>query len=117
MYPFGNFAGRFAANLTDESSKINLNRFRLGLQDAQKLRVQLLHLFAAKKYDLFFERPRSDGSRVTRSEQIAAFEDWVDRDSNVAGAGSTSEDSKYRYQEKGYFTKNSSHNFTRTSFW
>lgn len=110
LYNFGDFTGRFSAKLSDESSKINLNRFRLSYADAQKLRVQLMHLFAAKKYDKLFENPRADGTRVTRAEQIAAFEDWVDRDNNVAGASGSDEDSKYRYQEKGYFSKN--HYFT-----
>ncbi len=106
LYPFGDFEGTCRAQLEDESAKINLNRFA-NLQDAIVLRRQLASLFAQKKYDFFFEKPRATGVRVTRKEQIAAFEDWVDSNTQVAGEMATSEDSKYKYEEKGYRTKNS----------
>ena len=106
LYPFGDFEGNCKATLEDESSKINLNRFA-NLQDAVVLRRQLMSLFIQKKYDPLFENPRATGVRVTRKEQIAAIEDWVDANTQVAGESATSEDAKYRYQERGYRTKNS----------
>ncbi len=105
LYPFGEFSGRFSATLTDESSKINLNHFDQ-YSDAQKLALELTNLFAPKKYDPLFERTRENGSAITRKEQIAAFADWRDRNNIVFGESGTTEDSKYRYSEKGYFSKN-----------
>lgn len=106
LYAFGGFKGGCRANLEDESAKINLNRFA-NYQDAIKLRVMLLNLFAPRKYDPLFERTQANGDAITRQQQVAAFEDWVDSNQQVAGESGSSEDSKYRYSERGYQTKNS----------
>ena len=105
LYPFGDFLGRFSANLEDESAKINLNRF-FDMQDGQALKVQLMALFAPERYNPLFEMRRADGNFVTREEQIAAIQDWVDANNNVEGQSASDEDSKYRYPEKGYHSKN-----------
>jgi hypothetical protein len=68
---------------------------------------QLENLFAPEKYNPIFERTHPHGNNVSRREQIAAIQDWVDLDNQVAGETGTSEDSKYRYEERGYMTKNS----------
>lgn len=106
MYNFGDFKGGCRASLEDESSKINLNRFA-NYQDAAMLRQQLANLFAPTKYDPLFERTHAHGEAVSRQTQIAALEDWVDSNDQVAGETGSSENSKYRYSEKGYITKNS----------
>jgi len=106
LYPFGDFQGNCKATMADESAKINLNKATT-LKDAQELTRQLTNLFANKKYDPLFENARADGTHVTRTDQVAAFIDWVDSNTQVANEPGTSEDSKYRYQEKGYINKNS----------
>ncbi|MCB9638039.1 MAG: general secretion pathway protein GspK [Myxococcales bacterium] len=106
LYPFGDFSGRFSASLTDESAKINLNHF-YNAREAAVLRKQLEAIFAPPRYNPLFENPRADGTRITRQEQISAIQDWIDPDNRVAGEASNSEDTKYRYDEKGYYTKNS----------
>jgi len=106
LYPFGDFMGSCKATFEDESAKINLNRFA-NYQDAKVLRQQLWNLFSPKKYDPMFERRRANDQYVTRKDQIAAFEDWVDSNKHVTGEVGTSEDSKYRYSDRGYITKNS----------
>lgn len=106
IYEFGQFKGGCKAQLEDESAKINLNRFA-NYQDAQMLRQQLANLFAPRRYDPIFERTGPSGDAVTRQEQIGAFQDWVDSNNQVAGEAGSSEDSKYRYSERGYMTKNS----------
>ncbi len=106
LYPFGDFSGRFSATLTDESAKINLNHF-YSAREALVLRKQLEAIFAPPRYNPLFENPRADGTRITRQEQISAIQDWIDPDNRVAGEDSNTEDSKYRYDEKGYYTKNS----------
>lgn len=106
LYPFGEFQGNCKAQLSDESAKINLNRFA-NYNDATVLTRHLANLFASKRYDPLFEKPRADGTQLTRQEQVSAIQDWVDSNTQVAGETGTSEDSKYRYQEKGYINKNS----------
>jgi general secretion pathway protein K len=106
LYPFGDFNGRFSAKLEDESAKINLNHFH-NLNDAKILRRQLEAIFLPPRYNPLFENPRQDGTRITRLEQISALQDWIDPDNQVAGEGGTSEDGKYKYDERGYYTKNS----------
>lgn len=106
LYPFGDFKGNCRSKLSDESSKINLNRFS-NAREAQRLFMHLSNLFAARKYDPLFENPRADGRHVTRKEQVAAFQDWVDINNQVAGENGNSEDSKYNYKDQGYITKNS----------
>ncbi|TNE50550.1 MAG: hypothetical protein EP343_07635 [Deltaproteobacteria bacterium] len=106
LYAFGDFKGGCSATLEDESAKINLNRFA-NYQDAIKLRAMLANLFAPRRYDPLFERTQANGDAINRQEQIAAFEDWVDSNQQVAGEGGSSEDGKYKYSERGYRTKNS----------
>ena len=104
LYPFGEFQGRFGAKIEDESSKINLNRFE-NYGEGVALKQQLFALFAPEKYNPIFERTLKDGSNMTRMDMISVIADWVDRNRKVEHEPSNTEDSKYRYPEHGYTTK------------
>jgi len=105
LYPFGQFRGRFSAVLQDESAKINLNKART-YQDQKALATKLAGLFMPRKYDPLFERTRENGGKISRADYVRALIDWVDSN-NMVYKGADSEDSKYRYPENGYHSKNS----------
>ncbi|NOZ88144.1 MAG: general secretion pathway protein GspK [Deltaproteobacteria bacterium] len=102
---FGDFKGRFFANVEDEDGKINVNMAQFKTQQKQ-FRELMLMLMAPAKYNFLFEHPDKDGNFTDREELIASIVDWVDPDDERSGPEGGHEDSRYSTLDDPYASKN-----------
>lgn len=80
QHAFGSFEGGFHARVTDENSRINVQRLN-GLQGAAYITlVQLRAMMSDPKYDFIFNEEDANRDRVSRDDVIIAMKDWVDLD-------------------------------------
>lgn len=108
----GDETGDYHVSVMPEAGRVNLNKFSAGAK--QKDIYELCMLFASPKYDDLFNARVSDGTKLSRMDQIAAMIDWVDADSEktfinnecILEESSGDESSLYVDQRKKYKVKN-----------
>ncbi len=100
-----NFDGEFNVEISDETSKFNLNLFRDRFKKAA-LKYQLLSLLNQPEYKTFFESERENDTVIPPEEVVAAIEDWVDYNEERSGLTGGSEDERYAFLKHKYLNKN-----------
>ncbi len=101
-----NFDGDFNAEITDETSKFNLNLLRGSKARIGKYQYQLTTLFSQPEYLTFFESERENDTVIPPEEVVASITDWVDKDDERSGINGGSEDERYSYLKHKYHNKN-----------
>jgi general secretion pathway protein K len=103
--------GTFDLKVGFEDGKLNLNCAG-GLDQAtdtpqkKALGTVLLALFSAERYRPLFERPNSEGLRVTAAELATGLVDWVDVDEALFMSGGGAEDYQYDNRRDKYTARN-----------
>jgi general secretion pathway protein K len=115
--PFGTFDGSFHATISDEESKINVNKLNnpgsLGAIAGQQLAL----LWQDQKWDFLFDEDTSWKERMPREDYLIHVKDWLDEDPtesvlNVAspaemfGPGFGDEGAPYSRYDPTYEPKN-----------
>lgn len=78
---FGEFTGRFSAQITDEDQKINVQRLHYATGGAPfATYVQLMAMMNDPKFDFIFDGGNRHQDRVERNDVILAIKDWIDPD-------------------------------------
>ena len=80
QHAFGGFDGSFHANITDENSRINVQRLNGTGASAYTTLVQLRAMMSDPKYDFIFNEEDANHDRVSRDDVIIAMRDWEDLD-------------------------------------
>jgi len=89
--------GTFMAEITDESSRLNLNDIKFSANSPNGVYVVLVNLLSTPRFNKFF--------RYKSREEVAnRIVDWVDQNSQIAGLGGGIEDRDY--YEHDYQAKN-----------
>jgi general secretion pathway protein K len=80
LQPFGSFEGSFHATITDEESKINVNKLNnpgsLGAIAGQQLAL----LWQDPRWDFLFNEDTSWKERFAREDYLVHIKDWLDED-------------------------------------
>lgn len=77
---FGSYEGSFSASITDEESKLNLNRLNNPGEAGQIAAQQLMLLWEDPRWDFLFNETTSHGEKYTREELMLHIRDWIDED-------------------------------------
>lgn len=77
---FGNFAGAFSATITDEESKLNVNKLNNPGSLGSIAGQQLALLWQDPRWDFLFNEDNSWRERFSREEMLIHFKDYVDED-------------------------------------
>lgn len=80
QHAFGSFDGGFHARVTDENSRINVQRLNGLSSGPYTTLVQLRAMMSDPKYDFIFNEEDANRDRVSRDDVIIAMKDWVDLD-------------------------------------
>ncbi len=121
---FGDFEGRFFAQIDDESAKININSLDGLPSVSAPVTAQLLALIGQPRYKTMFEAPDADDQYNTPADVAISIHDWIDADNSmdtinpnaviaepfsqtsVFLPGTSSEDSRYDMLSDPYRNKN-----------
>ncbi len=110
--------GRFAVDIVDEDSKVNVNVAARGdLITENRLALQLLALMGGDQYSPMFEQRDRDDNFTDRAAVCGAIIDWADADENMNQCDPRSatpvtqaaEDASYQLLKKPYFRKNAAY--------
>jgi general secretion pathway protein K len=80
QHTFGASDGSFHARITDENSRINVQRLNGLSGAAYTTLVQLRAMMSDPKYDFIFNEEDANRDRVSRDDVIIAMKDWADLD-------------------------------------
>lgn len=80
LMSFGSYEGGFSASITDEESKINLNRLNNPGATGRVAAQQLMMLWNDPRWDFLFNETTSHGEKYTREELLLHLRDWIDED-------------------------------------
>jgi general secretion pathway protein K len=80
QHAFGSSEGSFHARITDENSRINVQRLNGLSGAAYTTLVQLRAMMSDPKYDFIFNEEDANRDRVSRDDVIIAMKDWADLD-------------------------------------
>lgn len=114
---FGSFTGCFDTVISDEEERINLNKLDAPQGTSMPLLLMLISTLGDKKYEFLFEKEDSNRVKLTPTEVITNFRDWVDEDEtgstlNLSGTGDpflkgfSDENGGYVKYEPAYRAKN-----------
>jgi general secretion pathway protein K len=110
--------GKFAVDIVDEDSKLNVNVAARGdLITENRLALQLLTLMGGDQYSPMFEQRDRDDNFSDRAAICGAIIDWADPDENMNQCDPRSatpmtqaaEDASYQLLKKPYFRKNAAY--------
>lgn len=106
---FGDFAGGCSAEISDEESKVNLNRLDMGAISGQAPMQQALLMLADPRFEFLFDKGDAHGVKMTPQETLIALHDWIDeRDTqavlNVTGTGDPFQDG-FGDENRNYLSK------------
>lgn len=88
---FGDFAGSFSAEITDEDQKINPQRLEYSLGGGPLATfVQLRSMIEDPKYDFLFTEEDANRDRIDRNDLLIAMKDFVDADEQQSQLDPTS---------------------------
>lgn len=82
---FGSYEGSFNASITDEESKINLNRLNNPGVGGQVAAQQLMLMWNDPRWDFLFNETTSHREKYTREELMLHIRDWIDEDEGGSG--------------------------------
>lgn len=80
LQSFGSFEGSFSASISDEESKINLNKLNNPGQVGAVAVDQLMLVWNDPKWNFLFDEDNSHRERFTREELALMVRDWIDED-------------------------------------
>jgi general secretion pathway protein K len=114
---FGSFTGCFDTVISDEEERINLNKLDAPQGTSTPLLLMLISTLGDKKYEFLFEKEDANRVKLTPTEVITNFRDWVDEDEtgstlNLSGTGDpflkgfSDENGGYVKYEPSYRAKN-----------
>lgn len=98
--------GSFDVQISTEDGKLNMNCANGSEATRKNLQTLLEALVYFEAYDPIFEGESADGWERTRTEQVAALMDYIDRDRGKTGAGGSSEQYGYESLDDDYEAKN-----------
>ncbi len=99
-------AGAFDVQITTEDGKLNMNCANGSEASRKNLRTQLEAMLFFDAYNPIFEKPDADGWNRTREDQVAAFMDYIDKDTAKSEQRGASEDYGYQSLDDRYRAKN-----------
>lgn len=80
LVEFGSYEGGFSASITDEESKINLNRLNNPGARGRVAAQQLMLLWNDPRWDFLFNETTSHREKYNREEMMLHIRDWIDED-------------------------------------